>query len=88
MSTWQKIKIIKRSKALKILKSDKKNWNGKWCTGKYVWKGSQMNWIGDEWEVADYVLALYVISNQDSDGAYATVMCVVDGSLKQPYITI
>jgi len=76
MNTRKKIKIIKRSEAIKILKSNKKYWSGKWCAGKYNWKGSQDNWIGKEWEVTSDILAIYVISGRDTEGAFATIMCV------------
>ena len=70
------MKIVKKSEAMKILKSNTGSKIVKFCTGKYKWEGSQKTHIGREVVDNQDVLAVYVERRQDSDGPYAQMQCV------------
>ena len=49
---------------------------GKFCTGKYTWTGSQKYYIGKEVVDIPGVHAVYVVRRQDSDGPYAQMRSI------------
>ena len=77
------MKIIKRSKALKLLKDNDNYIKEKYCNGHYKWTGKEADYIGkpvrkllikDEEMIAVFVERRH----NNSEGAYAMVMCIVD----------
>jgi len=70
------MKIVKKSEAMKILKTDKSATITKFCTGKYAWNGSAKDYYGKEVPDCTGVLAVFIERRQDDDGAYGLMRCV------------
>lgn len=69
------MKIISKADAMRIHRANPGTRCWKWCTGKYKWHGTAAHYLGREVD-AKGVLAVYIERRQDSDGAYALIMCV------------
>ena len=76
------MKIIKRSEALKMLKSNDNYVKEKYCNGHYKWTGKEADYIGKTVRKLlikdEEMIAVYVERRQDNSGVYTRVMCIVD----------
>jgi hypothetical protein len=76
------IQITSKKKAMDILinslfQADETLNKAKYDNGKYVWSGSQKDYIGKEIDdLNGSVKAAYVERRSDTDGPYCQVMCV------------
>ncbi|NAX34105.1 DUF987 family protein [Vibrio sp. V27_P1S3P104] len=77
----KRLKVINKSEAMKLAEEHEGFCSIEtYCTGKYIWHGSEDAYVGKEHEVSSRIMALWVERRTDKDGSYALFKCLIDNN--------